>query len=141
MKSKSTGQLINEISEATDIIDYLGKNQENLLTETLIEFLDRMLKEKLLSKAEAIEASDLNQIYGYQIFSGQKNPSRDKLIALSFGLKLSLTEVQQLLRTAFHRQLYPRDKRDALLIYAFENQLNIIQTNELLYDNHFDVIK
>ena len=77
----------------------------------------------------------MNKAYVYQIFSGKKYPSRDKVIALSFGLGLSAEEAQTLLKQAGYRELYTRDPRDALLLFALGKGMSILAANELLYDH------
>ena len=80
------------------------------------------------------------QIYGYQIFSGKRIPSRDKLISISFGMNLSLDETQALLKYAGFAPLYPKQKRDSLLIWGKNHQFSIYQINELLYAENEDTL-
>ena len=46
------------------------------------QLFDQLLEEKSLKKSTVIKNSELNEIYGYQIFSGKRIPSRDKLISI-----------------------------------------------------------
>ncbi len=85
--------------------------------------------------------SNLNRAYVYQIFLGKKYPSRDKVIALSFGLGLDAEEMQTLLKQAGYRELYPRDPRDTLILFAINQNMNILTTNELLYDHNIEVLE
>ena len=43
-----------------------------------------------------VRGSYLDRGYVYQIFSGKKTPSRDKLIAIAFGMHLSGDETQKI---------------------------------------------
>jgi len=88
-----------------------------------------------------VRRSNLNKAYVYQIFLGKKYPSRDKVIALAFGLGLDAEETQMLLKQAGYRELYPRDPRDTLLLYAISQKMTIIDTNELLYDHNIEVLE
>lgn len=72
MKQKSTDELNHEIKAATNIEDYLIKNKENMLTLNLPEYLNRLLTQKGLKKADVIRSSQLGRAYVYQIFSGKK---------------------------------------------------------------------
>ena len=71
-----------------------------MIDSALSNYLNQLLEEKSLKKSTVIKNSELNEIYGYQIFSGKRIPSRDKLISISFGLELSLEETQTLLKYA-----------------------------------------
>lgn len=86
-----------------------------------------------MKKSAVIKNSELNEIYGYQIFSGKRIPSRDRLISIAFGMGLSLDEAQALLKYAGFAPLYPKQKRDSLLIWGISHQFSIYQINDLLY--------
>ena len=101
---------------------------------------DRFCSFQLFEPAVRREISELNEIYGYQIFSGKRIPSRDKLISISFGLELSLEETQTLLKYAGFAPLYPKQKRDSLLIWGKNHQFSIYQINELLYTENEDTL-
>lgn len=138
---KSTDDLLNEIKKSQNILDYFAENREEMQLDSLPEYLDGWLKKKNLSKADVVRRSNLNKAYVYQIFLGKKYPSRDKVIALAFGLGLDADETQTLLKQAGYRELYPRDPRDALLLYAIDQNMSIIDANELLYDHNIEVLE
>ena len=138
---KTTDELINEISSSKNILDYLAENREEMQLGSLPEYLEGWLEKKSCSKADVVRKSNLNKAYVYQIFLGKKYPSRDKVIALAFGLGLDDKEIQILLKQAGYRELYPRDPRDALLLYAIGHHQSIINANELLYDHNIEVLE
>lgn len=137
METKTTEELNHEIKEATDIEDYLHKNRENMLTLSLSRYLEDLLAQKGLSRAQVVRDSSLDKGYVYQIFSGEKTPSRDKLLALAFGLRLSGDEAQRMLKISCNRELYARDKRDALILFALEQRKTILEVNESLDDHGY----
>lgn len=138
---KTTEELTNEIRKSQNILDYLANNQEEMQLNSLPEYLTQWLQKKNTSKAEVVRRSNLNRVYVYQIFLGKKYPSRDKVIALGFGLGLDAEEMQTLLKQAGYRELYPRDPRDTLLLFAIHQDMNILNTNELLYDHNIEVLE
>ena len=138
---KTTDELANEISRARNILDYLEENRQEMMLDSLPEYLEGWLREKKLTRADVVRRSNLNKAYVYQIFLGKKYPSRDKVIALAFGLELSAEETQTLLKQAGYRELYPRDPRDALLLFAIGQRKDIISANELLYDHNIEVLE
>ena len=103
--------------------------------------LGSWLKQKRLTRAQVVRRSNLNRAYVYQIFSGRKYPSRDKVIALAFGLGLNAAETQTFLKQAGYRELYPRDPRDALLLFAFGKGMTLIDANNLLYDHKHKLLE
>ncbi len=138
---KTTDELVNEIKNSKNILDYLAENREEMQLNSLPEALNGWLKCKGLTKAQVVRKSNLNRAYVYQIFLGSKYPSRDKVIALAFGLGLTAEEAQSLLKEAGYRELYPRDPRDALLLFAIGQEMDIIAANELLYDHNIEVLE
>lgn len=138
----STDKLENELSEISDISDFLEKNSDELLNVKLSEYLNELLASRNMEEHEVIKNSGLNRGYAYQIFEGgKKNPSRDKIIGLSFGFKLNFAETQKLLKTAGMRTLYARDERDAIIIFAVKKGCSVIETNLLLEERGFMVIE
>lgn len=132
MNIKTTDELNHGIKCATDIEDFLKKNKTHLLTGTLSEYLNTLLLQKDISRADVVRGSQLDRTYVYQIFSGEKMPSRDKLIAIAFGFRLSDDETQKMLKLSGNRELYARDERDALILFSLQRQKNIFEINELL---------
>ncbi len=140
MESKSTDQLNHEIRMATDIKDYLTENKNNLLTASLCEYLNMLLSQKKLRKTGVVHDSLLERTYVYKIFAGEKHPSRDTLIAIAFGLHLSDSETQKLLKVSGNRELYARDERDSLILFALHRGQTILEVNELLADYNLTVL-
>ena len=131
--SKDTDELFVELKNERNVEDYRNRNQDEFVLP-LNEYLSSLLTEKKLSKREVIEASQLNREYAYHIFSGtRKNPSRPKLLALAIAMRLNLGEVQYLLRYAKQSPLYPRNPWDSTIIFAVEQKLSVMETNELLH--------
>ena len=137
---KNTDEMQQEIQSTDNIYDVLDNNHESFRFEELSDYLNELLERKNIKPAEAIRKSGIDRCYGHQIISGKRVPSRDKLIALSFGMGLELDEVNDLLKISRNRTLYARDQRDAVIIYAFTNKLSIIETNQLLFDKDIEII-
>lgn len=140
MNLKTTDELNHEIKAATDIEDYLAKNREHMVTCRLSEHLNMLLEQKGISRADVVHSSLLGRTYVYQIFSGEKNPTRDKLIAIAFGLCLSDVETQKMLNLSGNRELYARDERDALILFALQRNKSIFEINELLFSHGLAVL-
>ncbi len=140
MNQKTTEELTHEIKSATDIDDYLSANSNHMLTASLSEYLNTLLLQKKIRKADVIRGSLLSRAYVYKIFAGEKIPSRDKLIALAFGLGLSDSETQKMLKLSGNQELYARNKRDALILFALQKNKSILEINELLYDHQFTIL-
>ena len=132
MKKKDTDKLLEELQHVQSMENFLKCNEPELAIDTLAEYLQKLLERKGLAKSDIVKASCLEEAYAYHIFSGKKNPSKVKVLAIAIAMKLDLRETQYLLKAAKVSELYARNIWDSVLIYAINKKLNVIQTNELL---------
>lgn len=140
MQPKTTEQLRHEIKAATDIRDFIKNNKKDLVLPLLTEYLNQLLSDKGLSKADVVRGSQLSRAYVYQIFSGEKSPSRDKVIALAFGLGLSEDEAQTLLKISGNMGLYARKRRDTVILFALQRGKPIDEVNNLLFEQRLGLL-
>lgn len=140
MKEKTTDKLDNELEKTQNIADYLSSNKNEFIASA-IEYMNELLVEKNLKKADVAKNSNLHRTYVYEIFNGDKLPSRDKIIAIAFGMTLNLEETQKLLKRSGHRELYSRDIRDSVIIFAINKKMNLLNCNNLLDSFSWDILK
>ena len=108
-----------------------------MLSQELGEYLMQLLRQKNLKRAQVVEDSGVDKAYVYQIFNGDKKPSRDKLIVIAFGMGLNEEETQRVLKLAGHSELYPRLARDALILFFIQRGKDIWETDDALDRNGF----
>lgn len=132
---KSTTELLNELKNFDSFKEYEKINKISMINKTLSQYLCDLLEEKHLKKSDVIRKGELNESYAYQMFSGVKStPSKDKLICLSIGMDLSVDETNSLLKLAGLSPLYPRIKRDSIIIINMNNKKSVVEINEELYN-------
>lgn len=132
MDEPLTEELLQELLSAPDPQVYLDRHR--LGQRSLSEYLQQMLIEKGLTQAQAVKNAQLNETYGYEIFTGRKQrPSRDRVLAIVFGLGLDLMQANRALQAAQCSQLYCKSRRDAIIIFALECGYSLHQLNETLY--------
>lgn len=141
MNNEKTEKLMNELKEASSLYSYINKHNIDFPNLTLPDFIELTIQKKNLKKSQVINNSGLHRTYAYQILSGQRKPSRDKMIAFAFGLCLNLEESQKMLTIAEFSPLYPKNKRDSIIIYAICNHYDLMSTNDLLYDHGEEVLE
>ena len=132
---KSTNQLMDELMKASNIGEYLKVNSEHMISDELSVYLTNILEKKGFVKSAVIKKSELSEVMGYQIFSGVRNPSRDSLISICVAMELDIEEIQEILKVASFAELYPKSKRDSIIINGIGNKKSVAQINEALYDN------
>lgn len=126
-----TDELLEELMDAPDARAFVAKNR--LKERTLSERLQRLLDEKGLVRSEVVRAAGINSTYGYQIFTGQREPGRDYVIMLAFAMGLTLKETDRLMQAAGVNPLYAKSRRDAIIIYCLTHGSTLHETDEELY--------
>ncbi|MBQ8135706.1 MAG: hypothetical protein IJ192_15120 [Clostridia bacterium] len=139
-KKKTTDELNKTLKNNIPIDRYLRENSESFSELSFTELLEQILKENHISKSEAIKGSDLERSYGYQIFKGTRKPTRDPLLRLCISMKASSEQTRALLLKNKAAPLYPKDKRDSIIIYGIIHKLSLSEINELLYDHKFALL-
>ena len=116
MPKKSTTNLENELKSCDTLESFLKRNLDELSTASLAEQL-------------------LNEVYAYQIISGARRPSRDKLLCLCIAMKATLDETRELLVRGGFAPLYVRSQRDSIIIFAISHGETILELNNNMYDH------
>lgn len=111
----------------------MQENQSSITDPTLREYLEKLLLLKGLKRQDVIKNAELDSNYINQLFSGIKTkPGRNQTLSLAFGFELNNEETARLLKIAGVGALYPKNKRDAVIIHSLEKGKSSTQTNELL---------
>ena len=131
---KRTSDLENEMSEKIQLDHFLKDNEDQFITYDFSALLEPYLKEKHLSKAELARRAKMSDVYLFQILSGRRQPSRDKLLCLCIGLKLDVEQTQEFLKRCHQVPLYVKDRRDAVLRYGIELGWGVGKINDALFD-------
>lgn len=135
MQDKSTDDLRQELMESPDLEQYLAENDAFFSSKDAAAMLNQLFKKCGLSKAALAKRSGMSDIYLHQIFSGRRNPSRSRLLCLCIGLGASLKETQELLKLCGLAQLYPKLRRDAIIIYGLTHRLSLFSINDSLFSS------
>ena len=133
MDPKNTDDLRQELMQSPNLDEFLSDNEENFSSESISDILNRLLIKKNLSKAALAKQSGISEVYLHQIFAGRRNPSRNRLLCLCYGLGASLDETQELLKLCGAAQLYSKNRRDAIIIYGIVRDITLFEINDKLF--------
>ena len=132
--AKDTTKIVEELGICPDFKTFYSENRAYMVKEDLSQLLDKLIKKYDLKKSQIIRAAEMSEVYAYQIFSGRRIPDRKKLLCLSIAMKLSLDEVQTLLKCAGYSPLYVKLPFDSIILYGICKDLSVMEINELLYE-------
>lgn len=131
MDEPLTEKLLDELLESPSIDAYLTRREPG--AKTLAAYLQELLDAKRLKRAEVVRMANLNETFGYQIFTGARHPSRDKVLQIAFAMALTLREANRALRLAGVSELYCKERRDAIITYCLDRGCSLQKVNEELY--------
>ena len=133
MADKTTGDLQQELMNAYDLDQFLSENFDSLREQSVRDMLSRLLEAHELSKAALAKRSGMSEVYLHQLFSGRRKPSRNRAICLAFGFSATVEETQALLHCCGYATLYPRVRKDAIILYGLSHGLDLYQVNDRLF--------
>lgn len=131
MEEILTEELLSELLIAEDPQKFI--EEHGIGSRSLSEYLQALLDEKDLRRIDVIRGADLNETFGYQIFMGQRKPSRNKILQIALAMGLTLKEANRLLQAGEVNTLYCKDRRDAIILFCIEKGYSLHKTNEELY--------
>jgi len=135
MEQESTSDLM-KILKSTEKSGFEKYEKDHLPEEPadFVAYMDAFINEKKLKRQDISQSADISRDYGYQLLSGRSRAkNRDTLLRLFFAMGLTLKEVQRALELYPQPPLYPKNRRDALLIIAFnKGNFTVDQVNEWL---------
>lgn len=131
MSEPLTDELLRELLDSSSIDGYV--EHHDFIEWTLSEYLRQLLDEKHLERARVVRMADLNETYGYQIFTGARRPTRDKVLQIAFAMALTLKETNRALTAAGASVLTCKDRRDAIIIFCIDRSCSLQKVNEELY--------
>jgi hypothetical protein len=132
MEEPLTEELLNELLNSDSPEQFLEHHHTG--TRELADYLQELLATHGLERVGVVHAAQLNDTYGYELFTGKKKrPSRNIVLQLAFAMGLSLRETDRLLQAAGASRLYCKDTRDAIIIFCLDRHATLNEVNEVLY--------
>lgn len=131
--TKSTLEIANEMEQAKTFVELKRIIENNNIGEQT--FGDRLLelcakyemKPSVLQKNVAVSKSQF-----YAGINGKRNLSKENIIKIALALGASVEEINELLKLSKHKELYVKNREDAIILFGIKNRKDIYEINELL---------
>ena len=130
--NKSTDELFEDIANMKDHDEFRATNPDKIDPEKVWNELERLALQHGVDRRLMVDRANMDRSYVEHLLNGNRAINRDKLVLLSLAGKLTLEEVQTVLKHASVAQLYPRIDRDTVIIFAFKNQQSCPELNNAL---------
>lgn len=131
MEEPLTEDMLAELLDAPDPRAFIKRREVG--ERSLAEYLNALLAEKGLKRAAVVREAGINETFGYQIFTGARRASRDNLLKIAFAMGCTLREANRLLQAGGANELYCKNRRDAIVIFAISHGCTLQKTEEELY--------
>jgi hypothetical protein len=132
MKKIRTSTLLRRLFKAPNLEGFIKENATVMEIPQFHEYISELCQTMGQVPEQVIKQAFIERTYGHQIFNGTRKPSRDKVIQLAFGFGLDMDGAQGLLKAAQKSLLYPKIKRDAVILYCINNNKEMIETQSVL---------
>ena len=135
MINRPTDEMMQNLLKANNIGEYMKENSNAFVDLTVSQFLSEYINSRNLIRSHIIKKAEISEIFGFQVLSGTRNPSRNSLLSLCIAMGMSLDETQTTLKIAQYAPLYPKSKRDSIIIFGISKRKSVCEINNELYDN------
>lgn len=133
---KSTTYLFNLIkSDSAEFMEGSEFQKLSSYDNFFVEFFYRLLEEKHVEIKDILYKVPISNSYLYQVTSKRRRMGRDVAIMIALVLQLTLEETQNLLKYSNNGILYPKIKRDAIIICCLECKMTLEEANDKLNEH------
>lgn len=130
----STSKFFSILLKASSLEEFVKNNEKELKLPSFKEYITELCNDQKNVAERIIKRANIERSFGHQIFRGSRNPSRDTVLQLAFGFEADVDTAQELLKHARMSALYPRVKRDAVIIYCLHYHFTLMDTQLILYE-------
>lgn len=130
-KERLTEDLLARLLNSKSPEEYLVQGET--IDRELSDYLYALLDAKGMNRSQVARISSINTTFLYNIFEGKSKPKRDNALMLAFALGCSLRQTQRLLRLADVSELWPKVRRDAIIIWCIERGYTREECDDELY--------
>lgn len=140
---KTNEELLSELMSLKDpenLSKFLEDNKKSLDSYNALRFFESCwIKYGFVTQAQVIKRSELGH-NAYHYLDGRKKLTRNRAICLSLAVGMDIDETNTFLQYLGLAQLYVRNSRDVMLIYAINQKMSVHDTNTMLYEADLDVL-
>ena len=136
----TTGKLWTRLFKAPSAKQYLSENDAACGLPAFPQYLTQLCKRLGVGTELVIARSGLERSFGYHLFRGTRNPSRDTALQLAFGFGLNVEQAQELLKVARMSALHPRVRRDAAIAHCLEKRMDLLRANQVLSELQLPIL-
>lgn len=131
LRERLTEDLLARLLESDTSEAYL--EQVDTIDCALKDYLNELLTARGLNRCQLARKACVTSSQLYRFFDGVGGVGRDNALKVAFALECDLAQTQRLLRLAGLSVLWPKDARDAIIIWCIEHGYTREECDDELY--------
>lgn len=135
-------ELDEKVTDERTLDQYVRKVSRygDISKSTFADFYGMLLRKKGITSGEIEKQTGLEHAFCNKMINGKTSITRNNLLAITIAAGLSLDEIEKCLILTNNGALYPKDSRDAIIIYSINRGLTLAETNDLLYSKGMELL-
>ena len=130
--NESTTAILNKIDNAHSF-EELDEILKNLPKDSFCVRVDEMRQAHDIKSFNSIlKDVTMSKSQFFDVLSGKAKPQKHHVIKIGIAMKLSVQEINELLKLAHLKELYAKDKEDVVIMFGIQNGLTISDIQEKL---------
>ena len=132
-KQKSTIELTNEIDKATSWDELQIILKENQVGKrTFGDLFSELCKKYQVKPSQLQLITPISKSLFYAVLNDTKKASKETVLLMGLKLGVSVEELNELLKVAGHKELYPQKIDDAIILFGLKNKRSVSEIDEEL---------
>ena len=120
------------IKDTKEFEDFLKHHEREMYRESFGDSVLRLCVKYKITAALLQPRIAMSKSQFYNVLNGNRHPSKESVIKIALGLKVTQTELNELLYAAGYCGLDPRRKEDAIILFGLAHQKEVGKIDELL---------
>lgn len=134
---KLTKELVNElisIKEKEELVQWTEEHKHE--HKTFGEYFQELCQKYNTNPSKLSSQCSKSKSYLYKCISDEKIPSKIAIVCIGFALKATQGEINQMLKYAGHKELYPKNMWDATIIAGLHNHWTTYEIDRFLLERN-----
>jgi hypothetical protein len=139
-KELSTTEMWRKLFRSPAANAFFEDNEDAFVLPAFSEYITELCRIKGEKPERVLKRANIESSFGHRLFNGNRKPSRDTVLQLSFGLDLDVDKTQQLLKVAREASLHPKVKRDAVIAWCLKRSKSVDEAQQILLENGLPIL-
>ena len=129
MNTRDLKEMIEQSASMQEALEYVQSHGD---LRPLRDLLTEKMQALQMSPQQLAKEIDVERSTLYRLLSGERLTSRNVLLRIALAMRMTQDETQTLLRVGQRAELYPRIRRDAVILFSIFKGFTLEETEKAL---------